>query len=302
MKIISTFLLSAAISVNALAFSPTLGYRTVDAYDKKHAANVLQRSVFYAPVWGGLYKEKWEEVVANDPNVRGVAIQLHGCAGLFHGEKVVADFYINRLGLAVITPDFTGRPGNKTGCPGRGSDEALKGAFQRFDEMVFTARNPHRMSARTDDLQILIDYVKSITNKPIILGGHSEGGRTVYHYNKVEPQIIGMILHAISCGDKHAHIFRMPTSYKTFQYMENNDPWLPDGMDCRRYFKGKDEKNITVFRQEGTSHRPLNNEEVRRVLKNWVDDLFGGEWKYEPIHNEALLPGIQRRLQKSQNQ
>ncbi len=30
------------------------------AYDKKWAATVTERSVFYAPRWGAMYRQKWE--------------------------------------------------------------------------------------------------------------------------------------------------------------------------------------------------------------------------------------------------
>lgn len=289
-------LVSVLFATLLTACSHAQVYPNPDVYHKRHTQTVISRSVFYAPAWGGLYKEKWEEVVARDPNVRAVAVHLHGCAGLTMFEKNVADFYIHNLGIAVITPDFVARPGNFTGCPGRGNDDMLEGGKRRFQEGVYTARNPNRMSARTDEVEHLVSYIKSITNKPIFLSGHSEGARTVYHYNIVDKQIVGAILHNQACNTEHSHIFRMPTTYKTFQIIENNDPWASGSADCSHHFKGRDSNNITVLRQQGRNHRPLQNDEAKRELKIWVDNILGGSWTYKPTHNEELLPQIQQKI------
>ena len=114
----------------------------------------------------------------------------------FIGPKML-EMCIRDRGLAVITPDFTARPGNKTGCPSvlGVSLPSETGGRERIREGIFTAVNSARLDARTDDVEALVAYVKTITDKPIILSGHSEGGRTVYHYDKVDSRIIGMAIH-----------------------------------------------------------------------------------------------------------
>ena len=292
MRNLIKFLLLVSFSVSASA-----GWLTPDAYDKKYVANVLERSVFYAPMYGGLYKQRWELAVKEDPNVRAVAIHLHGCGGLGMLEGGVASFYVQRLGIAVITPDFVARPGNKTGCPGDESASMLRGGEQRFKEGVYTARNSERMDARTDDVEALVAYVKKLTNKPIFISGHSEGARTSYHFDKVDPQIVGVMLHNQSCTASYSQIWRLPTSYKTWQVIENNDPWTDGATDCAFHFKGADAANITLLRQSGDNHRPLNNDEAKFSLKKWVDGILGGPYKMLPFHNEALLPELQKNYQ-----
>lgn len=297
MKIITTIALSLLVTTSAFAQT----FKNADAYDQRYAPSVINRSVFYAPVHGGLYKDKWEEVVKRDPNVRAIAIHLHGCGGMGYLEKIVADYYIGQLGIAVITPDFLARPGNKAGCPGRGHDDAFEGGKMRHREGVYTSVNPFRMDARTDDVAVLVDYIKSLTNKPIILSGHSEGARTVYHWDKVDSQIVGAVIHNQSCTADFAHLFRLPTSYKTFQVLEDNDPWAYGNTDCSRFFRGADAKNITLLKQRGNNHRPLQNDEVKRELKAWLDNILGGSWRYTPTHNEELLPEVQQKIKQKVN-
>ena len=272
---------------------------SVDAYNIKYTKNVLSRSVFYAPGWGGLYKEKWEELVKLDPNTRAVAIHMHGCGGLGWNELKVADFYI-RNGIATITPDFVGRPNNKVGCPGKSGDDQdqLMGGKIRFDQGVYTARNPERMQARVDDLEAVIRYVKSITDKPIIISGHSEGARTVYHFNKLDPQVKGAVMHNQSCSASFDHIFRLPTSYPAYQIIEVGDPWADGSRDCSHHYKNSDRVNLTLIRQSGYNHKPLNNDEARLQLKNWLDLILGGEWKFKPVmSNESFLPAVQKNFE-----
>ena len=279
------------------------------AYDKKWAATVTERSVFYAPRWGGMYRQKWEEIVKGDPNTRAVLIHMHGCGGLAGYEPIVANFAMNQLGLAVITPDFTARPGNKTGCPVMMKVGVIlpseTGGRERMREGIFTAVNSARMDARTDDVEALVAYVKTLTDKPIILSGHSEGGRTVYHYDKVDPRIIGMAIHQQSCGSRYSHIWRMPTSYKTWQSLDDRDPWAaePNGSvpDCAYRFKGDNQVNLTLFTQPGVNHAPLNTPAMKDSFAQWVNGLLGGPFVKQPVHNEAFLEGLQNKYRNASN-
>ncbi len=277
------------------------------AYDKKWAATVTERSVFYAPRWGAMYRQKWEELVKIDPNTRAVAIHLHGCGGLAGYEFQVATFMMNQLGVAVITPDFTARPGNKTGCPSvlGVSLPSETGGRERIREGIFTAVNSARLDARTDDVEALVAYVKTITDKPIILSGHSEGGRTVYHYDKVDPRIIGMAIHQQSCGFNYAHLWRLPTSYKTWQSLDDRDAWAaePNGAvpNCAYRFKGDTQNNLILFTQSGDNHAPLNTPAMKDSFAQWVNGLLGGPFVKQPVHNEAFLEGLQNKYRSAGN-
>ena len=269
----------------------------VDAYEKKYAERVLERSVFYGPRWGGVYRAKFEAVLKSDPNVRGVVIHNHGCGGMWGWETHVAQFYYRR-GFAVITPEFVTRPGNKTGCPGSGADDSLKGGAKNFKEGVFTARNPARLDARTDDLSVVVAYIKSLTEKPIILSGHSEGARTTYHWDKVDPQIVGAVLHNQSCSADYAHLWRLHPSIKTWQILEKNDPWAQDARwgSCGHHFPESYQKNFTLLHQEGGNHNPLTNKESTDSLDRWLKDLIPGVGVSVETHNEFLLEEIQRKI------
>ena len=292
-------LIKTAIIAFSLVSTAHAGWLTPDAYDKKHAETVLKRSVYYTPGWGAVYKERWEEIVKNDPNTRAVAIHFHGCGGLGYFESKVAAYYINR-GIAVITPDFVARPGNKTGCPGIYGDprSMLNGGSQRYQAFTYSARNPDRLDARVDDLEAVLAYVKQVTGKPVIISGHSEGARTSYHFNRVDPQVAGIILHNQSCSPNFDHIFRLPTSYKTFQVIEDSDPWADGSRDCSHHFKGDDRNNLTLLRQSGTNHDPIANREVIEKMTDWINNLLGGSWKFKPaIEVESILPAIQKNFE-----
>ena len=104
--------------------------RQVPAYDKAQARTVLDRSVFYLPLFGAVYRDKSTALTPRHPTVRGLIIHNPGCGGMWGWETTVAQFYY-REGFAVIAPEFVTRDGNKLGCPGGTSDEMLKraGAF-----------------------------------------------------------------------------------------------------------------------------------------------------------------------------
>jgi dienelactone hydrolase len=290
--------LTAVCASNAMA-----GIFTPDAYEKKYAASALDRAAYYAPVWGGTYRQKWEEIIKLDPNTRAIAIHLHGCGGLSGYESLVASFMSFRLGLAVITPDFTARPGNKTGCPGKFGDQAdmLAGGGQRARQGLYSAVNSDRMDARTDDVELIVEYIKTLTDKPIIISGHSEGARTAYHYDKVDPRIVGIALHQQSCTPRYNHIFRLPTTYKTWQSLDSSDPWAMganEGVwDCGAKFPDEHKVNFTLYRQSGTNHAPLNSTGMKISFGKWVNDLLGGEWKMIPFDNEAILPSVQKKYE-----
>lgn len=267
------------------------------AYDKSHSAKVLERTVFYAPAAGATYLVRWEEALRSDPRVRGVVIHNHGCGGMWGWETHVAQFYY-RLGLAVATPEFVTRPGNRTGCPGSNNDSALQGGGENYRAGIFTARNIARMDARTDDVAVVLAHIKSLTSKPIFLSGHSEGARTVYHWDRTDPQIVGAILHNQSCSSGYAHIWRLPPQVPTIQILERNDPWSPDAANgsCGFRFTGEWSRNFTILMQEGANHNPLNNEQARSTLRLWLEERLGGPYKMPEVHNEAHLQAIQRRL------
>ncbi|MBK8758955.1 MAG: hypothetical protein IPM03_00635 [Sulfuritalea sp.] len=78
---VSTF----ALAVTGAMGMPALAQqsRMVEAYEAKHAERVLDRSVFYGPRQGGVYRAKFEARLRHDPNVKGVVIHNHGCGGMW---------------------------------------------------------------------------------------------------------------------------------------------------------------------------------------------------------------------------
>ncbi len=100
------------------------------AYDQAQVRTVLDRSVFYLPLFGAVYCDKLTALIPNHPTVRGLVIHNHGCGGMWGWETTVAQFYY-REGFAVITPEFVTREGNKLGCPGGSTEEMLRQARAR---------------------------------------------------------------------------------------------------------------------------------------------------------------------------
>lgn len=271
--------------------------RMVEAYKTEYAERILERSVFYGPRHGGVYRAKFEAQVRKDPNVRGVVIHNHGCGGMWGWETHVAQFYYRR-GFAVITPEFIARPHNRTGCPGSGNDDALRGGGKNFREGVFTARNPARLDARVDDTLAVVRYVKSLTDKPILLSGHSEGARTAYHWPYVDPQIVGAILHNQSCSAAYEHLWQLAPTIPTWQVLERSDPWAPSAASggCGHHFANGHEGNFTLLMQDGNNHNPLNNKEAQDSLDQWLKRIVPGAGVSVETHNEHLLDAIQRRI------
>ena len=106
--------------------------RQVPAYDKAQTRTVLDRSVFYLPMFGAVYRDKFTALLHRHPGLRGLVIHNHGCGGMWGWETTVAQFYY-REGFAVITPEFVTREGNKLGCPGGTPEEMLKRVGKSFD-------------------------------------------------------------------------------------------------------------------------------------------------------------------------
>lgn len=107
----------------SIAFSQQ--WKDAPAYEKAQVKTVLDRSTFYMPRFGSVYREKFEVMTQKLPGLRGVIIHNHGCAGMRGWETWVAQFYY-REGFAVVTPEFVTREGNKTGCPGGVPEEMLR--------------------------------------------------------------------------------------------------------------------------------------------------------------------------------
>ena len=142
--------------------------RQAPAYDKAQTRTVLDRSVFYLPLFGAVYRDKFTALIPRHPTVRGLVIHNHGCGGMWGWETTVAQFYY-REGFAVITPEYVPRDSNKLGSPGGSTEEMLKQASVRFREGVYTAVNPARLDARGDDIAEIIRWFKTFSNLPILL-------------------------------------------------------------------------------------------------------------------------------------
>lgn len=271
------------------------------AYDKALAANVLDRSVFFLPLYGAVYRAKFEGMVKEIPGLRGVVIHNHGCGGQWGWETHVSQFYY-REGFAVVTPEFVTREGNKLGCPGGSPEESLRRGGERFREGIYTARNPARLSARGDDIAQVVAWLKTLTPLPILLSGHSEGCRTVYYWDRADPQIKGGICHKQSLNASYEHLWKWDTALPMWSSNEDEDPWAQGSkaqpaVGFERKFASRPE-NLTSYRFAGNNHDPLVRPGEVESLRAWLTKYVPGR----PLRDtsgmvyEDKLPLIQERL------
>jgi len=296
------FTCAGLIAVAAVMEAKAQNWRAAPAYDKALAANVLDRSVFFLPQFGAVYPAKFEMMLKEIPNIRGVVIHNHGCGGQWGWETHVAQFYY-RQGFAVVVPEFVTRSGNKTGCPGGSPEESLRRGGERFREGIYTARNPARLSARGDDIAQVINWLQPITQLPIILSGHSEGCRTVYYWDRAVPQVKGGICHKQSLSSSYEHLWKWDTNLPMWSSNEDEDPWAQGSkaqpaVGFERKFTTRPE-NLTSYRHNGNSHDPLVRPAEVESLRTWLAKHF-------PVRAvsgssvmvyEDKLPNIQERLQ-----
>ncbi len=278
-------------------------WKPAPAYDKALAANVLDRSVFFLPLYGGVYRAKFEGLIKELPGIRGVVIHNHGCGGQWGWETHVAQFYY-REGFAVVTPEFVTREGNKLGCPGGSPEESLRRGGERFREGVYTARNPARLSARGDDIAQVVAWLKTLTALPILLSGHSEGCRTVYFWDRAEAQVKGGICHKQSLNVSYEHLWKWDTNLPMWSSNEDEDPWAQGSkaqpaVGFERKFASRPE-NLTSYRYAGNSHDPLVRPGEAESLRAWLTKHVPGR----PLRDtsgmvyEDKLPLIQQRLKR----
>ena len=121
-QFVAALLTFSAVAANAQP-TPTVAtadgamhWKDAPAYSADKSNNVLRRSVYFMPLFGSVFPEKFEALLKALPptSLRGVIIYNHGCGGQWGWETTVAGF-LYRQGFAVITPDFPSRDDNKTG-------------------------------------------------------------------------------------------------------------------------------------------------------------------------------------------
>lgn len=276
----------------------------VPAYDKTQTRTVLDRSVFYLPMFGAVYRDKFTALLPRHPNLRGLVIHNHGCGGMWGWETTVAQFYY-REGLAVITPEFVTREGNKLGCPGGTPEEMLKRGGERAREGVYTAVNPARLDARGDDIAEVIRWFKAYSNLPILLSGHSEGCRTTYHWDRADPQVVGGICHKQSVNRQYEHLWKWDTRLPMWSSIEDEDPWA--GGSKQRPAVGFQEKfkdhpeNLTEFRYAGNSHDPLMRPGEGQSLREWLNRQVAipAQKTQNGFNYEDVLPAVQEAVGRS---
>lgn len=276
-------------------------WKVAPAYERNLAGNVLERSTFFLPLYGAVYRAKFEVLLKELPGIRGVVIHNHGCGGQWGWETHVAQFYY-REGFAVVAPEFVTRPGNKLGCPGSSPEESLKAGGDRFREGIYTARNPARLSARGDDIEFVIAWLTSITSLPIVLSGHSEGCRTVYHWNRPALPVRAGICHKQSLNASYEHLWQWDTTLPMWSSNEDEDPWAQGtksqpAVGFERKFAGRPE-NLTSYRFAGNSHDPLVRTGEVESLRDWLQKYFPGRplKTTSGMSYEDKLPLIQERL------
>lgn len=194
------------------------------------------------------------------------------------------------------------RQGNKTGCPGSSAEESLQRGGERFREGIYTARNPARLAARGDDIQQVIVWLKTLTSLPIVLSGHSEGCRTVYSWDRGDPQVRGGICHKQSLHQAYEHLWKWDTTLPMWSSNEDEDPWAQGSksqpaVGFERKFESRPE-NLTSFRFAGNSHDPLIRPGEIESLRQWLGKYFPGPALRgtSGMVYEDKLPQIQERL------
>ncbi len=300
MTILFQWIFLLALTLGGLA-ARAQEWRHAPAYDKALAANVLERSVYFLPLYGAVYPAKFEVMLRELPGIRGIVIHNHGCGGQWGWETHVAQFYY-REGFAVVVPEFVTRTGNKTGCPGGNAEEALRRAGERFREGLYTARNPARLSARGDDIAQVIGWLKGLSPLPILLSGHSEGCRTVYFWDRADPQVKGGICHKQSLSPAYEHLWKWDTGLPMWSSNEDEDPWASGSkaqpaIGFERKFASRPE-NLTSYRYAGNSHDPLVRPGELESLRAWLARHVPGRVPRDTsgMVYEDKLPLIQERL------
>lgn len=296
-------LLATCAGLATVSGANAQAWRDAPAYDKKHAANVLDRSVFFLPLFGSVYRAKFEVMIKEIAGLRGIVIHNHGCGGQWGWETHVSQFFY-REGFAVVTPEFVSREGNKTGCPGGTAEESMRRGGERFREGIYTARNPARLSARGDEIEIVIKWLKEHSPLPIILSGHSEGCRTVYAWNRSEDRVKAGVCHKQSLNASYEHLWQWDTRLPMWSSNEDEDPWAQGtranpAVGFERKFVDRPE-NLTSYRFAGNSHDPLIRPDEVASLRAWLKKYFPGD----PLRGspnmvyEDKLPLIQEQLRR----
>jgi dienelactone hydrolase len=284
-------------------------WKEAPAYAKDLGRNVLQRSVFFLPMFGAVYKEKFEALLPQLPkdSLRGIVIHNHGCGGMWSLETDVAQFYYQQ-GFAVITPEFVTRAGNKVGCPGGSEDEMRQRSGERGREGIYQAVNPARLAARAHDVMTVVQWLKGMTSLPIILSGHSEGCRTVYSMHLNDPQMVGGACIKQGLQKPFEHTWRWNPQFPMWQSLEEFDPWVvfPEGtrvqdVTFEAQFKSTAPQNLTIVIVPGKTHWPLNQEAERASLRQWLNQRVAvphvaGQ---NGFNYESALPAVQGKLKSS---
>lgn len=283
-------------------------WKDAPAYAREHSRNVLQRSVYFLPMFGAVYKEKFEVLLAQMPkdSVRGIVIHNHGCGGMWVTETQVAQFYLQQ-GFAVVTPEFVTRQDNKVGCPGGSEDEMRQRSGERGREGIYQAINPARLAARGHEVMAVVQWLKGLSPLPIIVSGHSEGCRTVYSLHLHDPQIVGGACIKQGLQKPFEHTWRWNTQVPMWQSLEEFDPWVvfPEGTRVQDVsFESRFSaapQNLTVVIVPGKTHWPLNQEAERSSLRQWLNQRV--KVAHVPGQNgfnyENALPAIQDKLKST---
>lgn len=282
------------------------GWKDAPAYSAEHGRNILDRSNFFIPVFGAVYREKFEVLLSRMPrgSIRGVVIHNHGCGGQWVLETNVAQFYLQN-GFAVVTPEFVTREGNKVGCPGTSEADMRRQSGERQQEGIYQATNPARLAARAQEVMTVAGWLRGMVDLPILLSGHSEGCRAVYSIHLTDdPRIKGGICIKQGLQSTFEHTWRWNTKVPMWQSLEEADPWVvfPPGTSVREVtFERKfvsEPGNLTVVIVPGRTHFPLNQEVERASLRQWLDGRT--TIAHVPGQNgfdyETVLPDIQARL------
>lgn len=300
----SSLTLTLALALCGAATAQGRHWRDAPAYAPERAQDVLRRSVYFLPLFGATYPEKFEVMLQQLPPqvLRGVIVYNHGCGGQWGWETHVAQFFY-RQGFAVVAPDFSSRQGNLLGCAGSNEEEARRSGGQKAREGVYSGINPARLAARGDDVRVVLAWLKARTPLPLLVGGHSEGCRTTYAMHIEDPQVVGGICIKQGLQDSYEHTWGWNTQKPMWQSLEEFDPWVMWGANTvhtvgfERKFTSAPHL-LTVVRVPGHTHEPINHPAERQSLSAWLQARVPGPWApgLQGFDYEKTLPTLQERM------
>ena len=189
-----------------------------------------------------------------------IAIYTHGCSGPYWPEEFRVIEYFTQQGYAVAWNIFTQRRGVGASC----STDLTQ--LNNNPESI----NPKRMAARLKELEAVHDWARTNTKaKDYVIGGWSEGGRTVGLWQR---PVKAVIIFGMDC--KYPGFWDIPKGQKTLIMHDQQDPWIEakgrNGRSCANWFNSG---WVTQVESANATHAPLPTQREYDLLTGWLSRL-----------------------------